>query len=312
MITSLITGGAGFIGSHIADLLAEKGHHLIIIDNLSTGKRANIHPKAKLYEADIQDASISNIFKKEKPDFVFHLAAQIDARASVDDPILDSKVNILGAINILENSAKNNVKKVIFPSSCTVYGEANTIPTPETSPTNPLSPYGINKLAIEKYLQYYKTVKGLNYITLRLGNVYGPRQNSRGEAGVIAIFIDKLLHGERPMIFGDGKQTRDYTYVEDVAQAFIMAQEKKICGEFNISTGKETNVNEILEKITQKMKKNITPVYCPSKPGDEQQRCLDWRKAKKELGWSPKYDLDEGIKETINWFQVCKNKNSEE
>lgn len=304
MPASLVTGGAGFIGSHIADLLIEKSHRVIIIDNLSTGDKKNLNPKAKFYEMDIQNPDVSDIFAKEKPDFVFHLAAQIDLRISVANPIADCQTNILGALNILENSAKRNIKKIIFSSTGgAIYGEAEIIPTSEGYPEKPLSPYGINKLAIEKYLCYYKMVKNLNYAALRLANVYGPRQRSIGEAGVVAIFADKLLKSEQPMINGNGTQTRDYVYVKDAAKAFMLAQEKKVSGEFNIGTGIETNVNEIFEKIAAATGKNIAPLYCPAKPGEQKRSCLNWQKAKKYLGWSPEYNLDKGIAETVKWFR---------
>lgn len=305
MPTSIVTGGAGFIGSHIVDLLIEKGHKVIIIDNLSTGNKKNINPLAKFYQTDIASPEIAAIFIQEKPDFVFHLAAQIDVRISVSDPLLDAKTNILGALNIIENSSMSNVKKIIFASTGgAIYGEAGIIPTPEGYPEKPLSPYGIAKLSIEKYLYYYKTIKNLDYTALRMANIYGPRQNSQGEAGVIAIFIDKLLRGEQPIINGDGTNTRDYLYVKDTAKAYILALEKPVSGEFNLGTAKETTVNEIYKKITEKMQIDALPVYGPAKLGEQKRSCLDWQKAKKELGWTPEYDLDKGIAETVEWFKA--------
>jgi UDP-glucose 4-epimerase len=305
MPISLVTGGAGFIGSHIVDLLIEKGHDVIIIDNLSTGDKANINSKAKFYEMDIINSGISSIFKKEKPGYVFHMAAQINLRMSVTDPMFDSETNILGALNILENSVKNGVKKIFFPSSGTIYGEAKILPTPEDYAPRPLSPYAINKLTIENYLFYYRSIisSPIDYVVLRLGNIYGPRQSTKGEAGVIAIFIDKLLNNVPPVIYGDGKQTRDYVYVKDVVHAFILALEKPISGHFNISTGKETNVNEIYVRLIKATHKIISPVYMAEKDGDQKRICLDRRKALEELEWTPQYDLNSGINETVEWFQ---------
>lgn len=307
MYTSLVTGGAGFIGSHIVDLLIEKGHKVIIIDNLSTGNKKNINPKAKFYQTDITSPEIAAIFTKEKPDFVFHLAAQIDVRVSVSDPILDAQTNILGALNIIENSSKSNVNKIIFASTGgAIYGEADIIPTPEGYPEKPLSPYGIAKLSIEKYLYYYRTIKNLDYASLRMANIYGPRQNSKSEAGVIAIFIDKLLQGEQPIINGDGTIARDYVYVKDAAKAYILALEKPVSGEFNIGTAKETTVNEIYQKIIEKIQIDALPIHGPAKVGEQKRSCLSWKKANKELGWSPEYDLDKGIAETVKWFRAQK------
>lgn len=310
MLKSLITGGAGFIGSHIVDLLAGEGHEVIIIDNLSTGKEANINPKAKFYKINIQDAIIGDIFGKEKPDFVFHLAAQVNVQASIANPINDTEVNILGTLNILENSIKNNVKKVIVASSAAVYGETDILPTKENHSKKHLSPYSINKLTMEKYLSYYKLTKDLKYAALRLANVYGPRQNSEGEAGVVAIFVNKLLRGEQPVIYGNGEQTRDYVYVKDVARAFLMACKNPNCGEFNISTCTETSVNSLFDKIIRTMNKDIIPLHEPTRPYEQKRSCLDWQNAKKKLGWSPKYDLSKGIKETIKWFSIQKTNES--
>ncbi len=305
MLKSLITGGAGFIGSHVADILIRNGHGVAIVDDLSAGDKKNINPKAKFYKMDIQDPGISEVFQKEKPDLVFHLAAQIDVRGSIEDPVADAKINILGSLNIFENSVKYNVKKVIFASSGgAVYGEADTLPTPEGYDGQPLSPYGVNKLSVEKILFYYKKVKNLDYIILRLSNVYGPRQNSKGEAGVVAIFISKLLKREQAVINGDGHQTRDFVYVKDVARAFVLAGEKNRADKFNISTGREISVNQIFDKIILKMKADMVKKYGPAKKGEQMRSCLDNKKAREELGWSPEYDLEQGIAETVEWFKL--------
>ena len=300
----LITGGAGFIGSHLVDRLIKGGHQVVVIDNLSTGKKENLNKKAKFYKVDIQSPKISQIFKKEKPEVVFHLAAQIDVGKSVENPIEDAKINILGSLNILESCQKSKVKKIIFASTGgAIYGEAKIISTPEDYPANPLSPYGIEKLTIEKYLDYYWKVFKIPYISLRLANVYGPRQNSKGEAGVIAIFCDKMLCGKQPIIYGLGCQTRDFVFVDDVAEANILAMESKKIGIFNIGTEKETDINTIFEKIKKLIGVKCKKIHAPAKSGEQKRSCLDYTKAKKELSWQPKYSLENGLRETINYFK---------
>lgn len=300
----LVTGGAGFIGSHLVDRLIKEGHRVSVIDNLSTGKKENINPKAKFYKIDICDPEISQIFEKEKPEIVFHYAAQIDLRESVEDPIKNAQINILGTLNILESCKNFRVKKVIFASTGgAMYGEAEIIPTPETYPEFPLSPYGIEKLTIEKYLNYYSKVFGLPFISLRLANIYGPRQNSKGEAGVVAIFCDKMLSGEQPIIYGDGNRTRDFVFVDDVVDANILAMEKGRVGIFNIGTAKETNINTIFKKLKELTASNCKEIHGPAKPGEQKRSCLDFAKAKKELNWQPQFNLDEGLKKTVEWFK---------
>lgn len=304
MPKSLVTGGAGFIGSHVVDLLIANGHEVVIVDNLSAGDKANINQRAKFYKIDIQDKKLAKIFQKERPDFVFHMAAQIDVRKSVNDPISDTKVNVLGSLNVIESAARYGAKKLIFASTGgAIYGDAEQLPTPEGYYERPLSPYGINKLSIEKSLFFYKKVKGLDYTILRLSNVYGPRQNCKGEAGVIAILIHKILRGEQTIVNGDGEQTRDYVFVKDVARAFVLAQKKTSSDKFNISTAKESSVNQILEKIAEKMDMKIFGKHAEAKSGEQRRSCLDNSLAQKELGWYPEYDLDRGVSETVNWFR---------
>ena len=318
----LVTGGAGFIGSHLVDRLVKEKHKVIVIDNLSTGKKENLNPQAKFYKLDIRSPKISDVFKKERPEAVFHLAAQIDLRKSVENPVEDAKINILGSLNILQNfirinqlNPRKSVSKFIFASTGgAIYGDADIIPTTETYPEMPLSPYGIEKLVFDKYLNYYYKVFGLPYVSLRLANVFGPRQNSKGEAGVIAIFCDKMLSGKftphrtrsgvgQPIINGSGKQTRDYVYVDDVVEAGILAFKKKKIGIFNIGTAQETDVNAIFRKIRKLINSNCKEIHIPEKPGEQKTSCLDCSKAKKELGWKPKYNLDRGLKETVEWFK---------
>jgi len=300
----LVTGGAGFIGSHLVDKLIENGHEVVVIDNLSTGKKKNLNKRARFYKLDIRNPKLAEIFKKEKPKIVFHFAAQINLRKSVEDPIEDAKTNIIGSLNILENCRKYKVKKVIFASTGgAIYGEAKIIPTPESYPADPLSPYGIAKFAVEKYLNYYYKVFGLPFISLRLANVYGPRQNLKGEAGVIAIFCDKMLNGTQPIINGNGRQTRDFIYIDDVIEAAILAMKEKKSGIFNIGTAKETTINTIFRKLKKLTGSSCKEIHAPSKPGEQKRSCLDYKKAKKGLKWQPKYNLDKGLRETAEWFK---------
>jgi len=297
----LVTGGAGFIGSWVVDTLINKDFNVVVIDNLSSGSKENLNKKAKFYEIDIRDKKIDEIFQNEKIDYVFHLAAQINLRESIKNPVEDANINILGALNILNNCVKHKIKKFIFSSTGgAIYGDDCKIPTSETEEEKPMSPYGVAKLAIEKYLEFYKKVYGLDYVSLRYSNVYGPRQNSKGEAGVVAIFIDKLLLGEQPIINGSGEQTRDYVYVKDVAEANILAL--KLSGVFNVGTGKETEVNEIFRKIVNIMNSNLKEIHGPEIKGEQMRSCLDPGKLIKK-DWGIGYDLEKGLKETINYFK---------
>lgn len=300
----LVTGGAGFIASHIADRYISEGYDVVIVDDLSSGRKENLNPKARFYKMDIRDKGIAQIFEKERPDIVNHHAAQMDVRRSVSDPVFDADVNILGMLNLLENSVRYNVKKFIFASSGgAVYGEQETFPAAEIHPTNPVSPYGISKLAGEKYLFYYREVHGLDYIALRYSNVYGPRQNPHGEAGVVAIFTTRLLKGEQPVINGDGRQTRDYVYVKDVVEANFQAAVRSFCGPVNIGTGVETDVNELFVRLVKLSDSKAGEVHCPAKAGEQKRSVIDNRRAKDVLGWTPGHSLDKGLKETVEFFR---------
>lgn len=300
----LVTGGAGFIGSNLVDALIDQGHEVVVIDNLSAGSKENINDKASFIELDIVDKKLSEVFAAEKPEVVFHAAAQVDVRKSVADPVWDAQQNILGSINLLENCKKFKVRKIIFFSTGgAIYGDTTDIPTAETHAELPISPYGIGKLAVEKYLDYYHKIFSLPYISLRYANVYGPRQNSKGEAGVVAIFADQALAGQNPVITGDGKQTRDYVYVDDVVAANLKALAFDSVGIFNIGTGKETDVNDLAELIKKNVETDIEFTHGPAKPGEQQRSCLDWSKAKKELNWQPEVDIKQGIVKTLDWFK---------
>ena len=299
----LVTGGAGFIGSHLVDRLIKEGHKIVVVDNLSTGKKENLNPKAKFYKADIRGLKISRIFKKEKLQIVFHYAAQVDVRKSVRDPVSDAKINILGTLNILNNCKKSKVKKFIFASTVGVYGEPKTLPVKENHPLNPLAPYPISKLAIEKYLNFYQT-QGLDFVSLRCSNIYGPRQPTEiGEGGVIAIFINKILKGERPIIFGPGLQTRDFLYIDDAVETAILALKAKSGSIYNVGTNKEITINNLLKLIAKILKKNVKPIFQPLRQGEIIKSRIDFSKIKKELGWQPSHTLEEGLDETIKWFR---------
>ena len=301
----LVTGGAGFIGSNLVDALIDKGHEVLVVDNLSTGSKDNINNKAKFFEVDISiNEKIKDIIDPERPEVIFHLAAQIDVRKSVANPQWDAQQNIIGSLNILENAKNYGVKKIFFASTGgAIYGDTTDIPTPETHAEVPISPYGIGKLTVEKYLDYYHKVFNLPYIVLRYGNVYGPRQDSKGEAGVVAIFAGQALAGQNPIINGDGKQTRDYVFVDDVVSANLKALDFDSVGIFNIGTGKETNVNDLAELIKKNVQVDIEFTHGPANLGEQQRSCLDWSKAKNELNWQPEINIEQGIKQTLEWFK---------
>ncbi|MEK7072548.1 MAG: NAD-dependent epimerase/dehydratase family protein [Patescibacteria group bacterium] len=302
----LVTGGAGFIASHIVDAYINLGFEVVVLDNLSSGKKKFVNPRAKFYQEDLLNLDkVKKILLFEKPDIINHHAAQISVRNSVNDPLNDSKINILGFINVLETAKDLNIKKVIFASSGgAIYGDAKILPTPETyQPLIPLSPYGINKLTSEFYLNYYYHLYKIPFIALRYSNVYGPRQNPHGEAGVVAIFTLKLLKGIPSVINGDGRQTRDYIFVEDIVSANISAVKSDFVGAINIATSHETDVNELyrLLKITSKI--NIEAKFGPVKHGEQLRSSLDISQAKKILfNWMPKTDLQKGLKKTIDYF----------
>ncbi|HEX9973104.1 MAG TPA: NAD-dependent epimerase/dehydratase family protein [bacterium] len=300
----LVTGGAGFIGSHVADAFIEQGHDVVIVDNLSMGNEKNINPRARFVKLNIQDPEIFALFEKEKFDVIDHHAAQMDVRLSVADPIFDATNNILGTINLLQAAVKHSVKKFIFVSSGgAIYGEHDYFPADEEHPTRPLSPYGITKLTGEKYLYFYHHVHQLNFVILRYANIYGPRQNPKGEAGVIAIFASRLLTGGQPVINGNGLQTRDYVYVGDVVKANLKALDYKGNDYFNIGTGIETNVNELFHHVNHLTNANAKEAHGPAQPGEQLRSVLNNQKAKKILSWTPQVSLKEGLANTVEFFR---------
>jgi UDP-glucose 4-epimerase len=292
----LVTGGAGFIGSNVVDALVKCGHEVTVLDNLSTGKEENINPEVKFYNIDLLDIeSLEFVFREFKPDFVNHHAAQIDVRKSVEDPAFDAETNIIGSINLFELSINYGVRRIIFSSTGgALYGEPEKLPASEDAPIEPISPYGVAKYCSENYLNYFKRLYGIERVILRYANVYGSRQDQLGEAGVVAIFAGKILKGEKPVVYGDGTQTRDYIYVEDVVEANVLALNGKE-GTYNIGTGKETSVNELISVFSNVLGKEIKPEYAPPRKGEVHRISLDADMAKRELGFVPKYSLEEGI-----------------
>ena len=300
----LVTGGAGFIGSHIVDRLISEGHEVSVIDNLSTGRIENLNRKAEFYKMDIVSPRIEKVFKKERPELICHLAAQMDVRKSVADPAYDAQTNIIGMLNLLENGMRYGTRRVIFASTGgAVYGEGGPIPTPETCPPGPVSPYGISKLTGEHYLFFYNVTYGLSYVALRYANVYGPRQDPFGEAGVVAIFAQKLLKNEQPVINGNGMQTRDYVYVDDVVDAVSSAIYSDISDILNVGTGIETSVNQLFRLLVEITGSSAREVYGPAKKGEQARSCLSYDKIKKALEWEPKVPLQEGLSRTVAFFR---------
>jgi len=300
----LVTGGAGFIASHLVDRLIKEGHEVIVVDNLSPGKKENLNSEAKFYELDICSPRLEEIFKKERLAIVNHHAAQTDVRKSLIGPDHDARVNILGTINILENCRKYKVKRVIFASTGgAIYGERRYLPAKETHPINPEAPYGMSKWMAEKYLNLYQKIYGLDYVILRYGNVYGPRQDPLGEAGVVAIFINAMWKGIQPTIFGDGEQVRDFVYVDDVVEANLLALEKGEGKIFNIGTGNAISVNSLFKKLKEILKFDKDPIYAQERKGEIKRIYLDCKKAKRLLGWQAKTDLTQGLRKTIKFFK---------
>ncbi len=299
----LVTGGAGFIGSNIVDAYLQAGHTVVVVDDLSTGAIENVNPKAKFYRLDLRDSTVEQVFKEIKIDVINHHAAQMDVRKSVADPKFDASVNILGMLNLFELGIKHGVKKIIFASTGgAIYGEQDYFPADEQHPLRPLSPYGITKLATEKYLFYYHAVHGVQHVILRYANIYGPRQNPHGEAGVVAIFADKMLRGEQPVINGDGKQTRDYVYVSDVVQANVLALSRSSSDIFNIGTGTENDVNTLFRIIKKFSRATCEEKHSQAKIGEQLRSVIDHAKAKKILGWEPTVALEEGLRKTVEFF----------
>lgn len=301
----LVTGGAGFIGSHVVDQFVAAGHRVSIVDNLATGRRDRVHPEARLHVMDLRSARLADVFEAERPEAVAHLAAQAVVARSVADPVFDASVNILGGLKLLECCRRAGVRRIIYSSSGgAAYGDTDVLPTPEDHPTLPLSPYGISKITVEQYLRAWGGIAGWSAISLRYANVYGPRQDGSGEAGVVAIFCHRLLTGQAPVIHGDGEQTRDYVYVEDVAAANLRALEcAGVTGSVNIGTGVETSVNEIFRALAMRAAVAVTPIFGPPRPGEQRRSCLSPALARRALGWAPAVSLVDGLSQTLEFFK---------
>jgi UDP-glucose 4-epimerase len=299
----LVTGGAGFIASHVTDIFVDAGHEVTVLDDLSTGKRENVNPKARLVEGDLRSEAAYNLVKDGGFEVVDHHAAHIHVGRSVENPRFDADVNIMGTLNLMAAAKESGtVKHVIFASTGgAMYGHKQT-PFDELMAPQPLSPYGISKRAVELYLYFYQEQYGISYTSLRYANVYGPRQNPFGEAGVISIFLDKLKAHEQPVINGDGTQTRDYVFVEDVARANLLALEKRVSGEFNIGTTIETDVNQIYSLVKKAVGADMEAVHGPDRPGEQRTSSLAYSKANQLLGWEPVVPLEEGVRITTDYF----------
>jgi UDP-glucose 4-epimerase len=305
----LVTGGAGFIGSHIVDKIISLGHDCVVVDNLLTGNEHNINPKAIFYKADITNTEeLEEVFSKERPNIVNHHAAQIVVRKSVKEPVYDAEINILGSLNLIELSREYRIEKFIYASTGgAVYGEPICLPVDEDHPIFPLSHYGVSKHTVEHYLHVFNQLYGLRYTVLRYSNVYGPRQNPYGEAGVVAIFTEQMLAGEKPTIFGDGTKTRDYVFVDDIVDVNIIAMDKNSDNEvFNLGWGKEVSDQKMFETIRDALKVDIKPLYDKKRPGEVDRISLDNTKIKRWLNWQPKVSLEAGIEKTTLWYKKTK------
>ncbi|MCS6843475.1 MAG: SDR family oxidoreductase [Caldilineales bacterium] len=300
----LVTGGAGFIGSHIVDLFIAAGHHVAVVDNLHTGKLSNLNPQAVFYQVDIRDPeALAEVFRREQPEIISHQAALADVRGSLQDPATYAQVNIVGSIHLLELARQHGVRKFIYASTGgAVYGEPEFLPVTEDHPINPLDPYGASKHAVEHYLFLYRHNYGLDYVSLRYPNVYGPRQDPMGEAGVVAIFTGRMLAGQPCTINGDGQQQRDFTYVADIARANLLAAERG-SGIYNIGSGIGTDVNTIFALLKEAAGYTLPPVYGPPKLGEVRRTYLDATKAQRELGWQPEVPVAEGLRRTVEYFR---------
>jgi len=301
----LVTGGAGFIGSHVVDTLISAGYEVVVVDDLSTGRLSNLNPAATFYQVDIRSPQLAEVFEKERPDYVDHHAAQMDVRRSIADPLFDAEVNVIGSINLIECCRRYGVKRLIYISTGgAVYGEPEYLPCDEAHPVNPICPYGASKHTVEHYLYMYQQNYGLDYIVLRYPNVYGPRQDPHGEAGVVAIFTGQMLAGGQVVINGDGEQQRDFVYVEDCAQANLMAMTSQNANQiYNLGYGRGTTVNEIFTTLKNITGYQLAATHGAAKVGETRQIYLDATKAQKELGWKPTVDLEEGLQRTADYFK---------
>lgn len=299
----LVTGGAGFIGSHLVDRLVMEGHEVVVLDDLSHGKKENVPRGVRLLRMDIRSPKVGRVFKRYRPQVVFHLAAQMEVRRSVEDPMFDAEVNILGLVNVLQGALEGGCARLIFASSGgAVYGEQEKFPATEEHPTKPLSPYGVTKRAGELYLDCFAQA-GMRCASMRLANVYGPRQDPHGEAGVVAIFASRMLAGQTPTVNGTGKQTRDYVYVDDVVDAFHVALTRELTGPFNVGTGIETDVNRLYEGIAEHAGFGTPAIHGPAKEGEQMRSVISAQRLTQAADWEPSVMLGEGLGRTVDWFR---------
>ena len=299
----LVTGGAGFIGSHVTEELLKAGYEVAVVDHLGSGQRSNIADAAIFYELDIVSTALRTIFEDFHPSVVVHLAARSNVPDSIQNPKLDAQNNILGTLQVLENCRDFHVRRIVYSSSAAVYGQVRHLPITEETPPAPLSPYGISKWTGEQYIELFCHLHGISSLILRFANVYGPRQNMATEAGVISVFIENLINGDSPIIYGDGYQTRDFVFVQDVARAVRQSVESEQSGIYHVSSGKEESVKNILEHIKALMNTSIPPIYQPEKPGDIYRSCLSNIRIKEDLNWFPSTPLEEGLAETIAYYR---------
>jgi UDP-glucose 4-epimerase len=301
---ALVTGGAGFIGSTLADALLRSGWQVAVVDDLSRGSRAQVPAAASFHQVDVASPALAGVLASERPEVVFHEAAQIDVRRSVGEPLFDTTVNVLGTVNLLQGCVDAGVRRLVFASSGgAIYGDTEIIPTPEDHPPAPASHYGAAKQCGEVYMGVYARLYGLEVTALRYGNVYGPRQDPHGEAGVVAIFAERLLDGRTPVVNGDGRQTRDYVYVDDVVNANLLAASGPV-GAYNIGTGRETDVVEIHGHLAAACGRDDPVEFGPAKPGEQRRSCLDVSLAARELGWRPQVELEGGLRRTVEFFRA--------
>ena len=302
----LVTGGAGFIGSHLVDRLIQEGHQVSVLDDLSTGKRKNINKQAQFYKMDIQSRTIEKAFKKERPIVLIHLAAQMNVRMSTEDPIFDASVNIVGTLNVLDHAVRHGVRRVVFASSGgAVYGESDGLPVPESHPTDPFVSIWNQQIGRGKVFSLLCILcRGLRHVSLRFGNVYGPRQEPEGEAGVIAIFSKLMLNGGQPIINGTGMQTRDFIYVDDVVESIMVAMKPDIQGVYNVGTGQETSVNDCYKILKDLTGSECKEIHGPAKKGEQQRSVLNVEKIREELEWDPQVSFSEGLTKTVEYFKA--------
>jgi UDP-glucose 4-epimerase len=300
----VVTGGAGFIGSHLADGLIARGDEVLVVDDLSTGIREQVNPGAKFLQQDIRESNTTALLVDWRPDAICHLAAQMSVSRSVRDPLLDAGINLIGGLNVLEAAREADARLLFSSTGGALYGDADVMPTPESEPAWPVSPYGVAKLSFEHYLHCYRVAHGLSYAALRFANVYGPRQNPHGEAGVVAIFCLRMLAGEPAVINGDGTFTRDYIYVDDVVNAAFAALGSEEVGHFNVGTGRESTVNQVFHLLAGRLGVDLEEVHGPVRPGDQRTSALDSALIEQTLAWRPQVSLEEGIARTADWFSA--------